>query len=162
MWHHGDGGCYWWGSPGGRCAKKAARALCEIEISPVPAPVLFLSLFTFFASRAIIKSSPETRKKDSSSGELAAESSLLSSSPSSKSQLPQWCVIEIFIVGNVRLMEGVARRLSGWRIMALAFYVRALPSRTCFIRESPRTLCDRNTCLLRVLAPMKMGLSAPC
>lgn len=37
------------------------------------APVIFLSLFTFFASSEIIKSRPETCKKDSSSGELVAE-----------------------------------------------------------------------------------------
>ena len=90
---------------------KSCSALCEIEISPVPAPILSLSLFTFFASRAIIKSSPETRKRIHHLESLPPKVLCCRPRPHQNHSCRGDVWSKYLLWENVRLMEGVVRQL---------------------------------------------------
>lgn len=149
IWHQGDGVAIDEAALKGHCVN-LLRSVWDTNL-PVTAPTVFLSLFTFYFIFLVpwVKSWKAVRKlvKGFIIWRACCRSPLLLSTPSSKSQLLQWCVIEIFIVGNVALGGSRPGGSWGWRIATLAFYVCALLRQTRFIRESPRMLCDRNACL---------------
>lgn len=145
MWHQGDGVVVDEAVLKGHCAN-LLRSVLDRNL-PVTAPVLFLSLFTFFCTPSeIIKSSPETCKRIHHLESLLQKSFVVVLALIKLTAAAVMCDRNIYC--GKRASGGSRPGSSwGWRIIALAFYVCALPRQTCFIRESPRALYDRNACL---------------
>lgn len=137
MWHHGDGGCYWWSSPQ-RSLRKTCSVLCEIEISPYR-----LQLFSFHClhSSPRVKSSKAAWKlvKGFIIWRACCKSPLLLSSASSK--IPAAAVMCDRNIYCGKRASGGSRAGSSWRwrIVAFAFNACVLPSQTCPAEERPHT-----------------------
>lgn len=113
----------------------------EIEISPLQIHLVLVQCLHFF-----LKSSKALRKlvKGFIIWSPCCWSPLLLSLPSSKSQLLQRRVIETFIVWCRESGGSEPGGSCGWGGVD-HFYAFASPSQTCFIKESPRILCDIST-----------------
>lgn len=98
----GDEVCYWWSS----CQRSSCKPAlsCAREKSPCSSSNSFSFTVYILGLEWNHQKQSGNLRQDSSSGELVAEVLVLSS-PSSKSQLLQSYVIEIFIVGEVHLAE---------------------------------------------------------